>query len=82
MFLAAFGTNESLSVPMTKTGRYVFGFACGVLTFIFRKTSGGFEGGYFVVLAMNIATPFIEEFTKPKVSNEKKGNNEKRRTND
>ena len=82
VFLAAFGTNEALSVPMTKTGRYVFGFVCGVLTFILRKTSGGFEWGYIVVLVMNIVTPFIAEFTKPKVLNEKKGNNEKRRNND
>lgn len=72
VFLSAFATNESLSVPMTKLGRYIFGLACGVLTFVFRKVSGGFEWGYFVVLAMNVLAPFIEELTKPKVLNESK----------
>ncbi len=84
VFLSAFATNESLTVPMTKTGRFIFGAVCGVLTFVFRKTLGGFEWGYFVVLFMNVVSPFIEMLTKPRVLNEsksKKVNNEKRYNN-
>lgn len=66
VFLSAFAMNEFNTVPMTKTGRYVFGLVAGVLTFALRKSSGGFEWGYFVILGMNVISPFIEMFTKPK----------------
>lgn len=82
VFLSAFATNEALTVPMTKTGRIIFGAVCGILTFVFRKASGGFEWGYFIVLAMNVISPFIEMLTKPRVLNEsKRESNEKRRNN-
>ncbi len=83
-FLSAFAVNDAMTVPMTKTGRFIFGAVCGVMTFALRKTSGGFEWGYFVVLFMNILSPFIEMLTKPKVLNEakrKKVNNEERYNN-
>ena len=85
VFLSAFAVNESFTVPMTRTGRIIFGAVCGVMTFVFRKTSGGFEWGYIVVLVMNVLSPFIEKFTKPKVLNAiqpKKVNNEERYSND
>lgn len=83
VFLSAFATNEALTVPMTKTGRIIFGAVCGILTFVLRKASGGFEWGYFIVLAMNVVSPFIEMLTKPKVLNEtkKRKSNEKRCNN-
>ncbi len=72
VFLSVFATNEFCTVPMTKTGRFIFGAVCGVLTFFFRKVSGGFEWGYFIVLLMNVVSPFIETLTKPKPFNESK----------
>ncbi len=80
IFLSAFAMNEANTVPMTKTGRYIFGLVAGALTFALRKTSGGFEWGYFVILGLNIISPFIEMLTKPKALT--KVNDEKRRNND
>lgn len=84
VFLSAFAVNEAMTVPMTKTGRFIFGAVCGVMTFVLRKTSGGFEWGYFVVLFMNVLSPFVEMLTKPKILNEakiKKVKNEERYNN-
>ncbi len=66
-FLAVFATNERQTVPMTSLGRIIFGAVCGSLTFFLHRYVGGFEWGYFVVLVMNILSPFIEMLTKPKV---------------
>lgn len=72
VFLSVFAVNESHTVPVTKLGKIIFGAACGVLIFVTRKIGNGYEWGYFVVLLMNIASPFIEKFTKPRVLGVKK----------
>jgi len=66
VFLSVFATNESCTVPITKNGKFIFGAACGILIFVMRKASGGFEWGYYIVLIMNVISPFIEKFTKPR----------------
>ena len=65
-FLAVFATNERQTVPITSLGRLIFGAVCGSATFFLHRYAGGFEWGYFVVLVMNILSPFIEMLTKPK----------------
>ncbi len=67
IFLAVFAANESNTVPVTKNGKIIFGALCGILIFALRKVGNGFEWGYYVILLMNIASPFIEKFTKPRV---------------
>ena len=67
IFLSVFATNESHTVPLSKNGRLIFGAVCGILIFVLRKVGNGFEWGYYVILLMNIASPFIEKFTKPRV---------------
>lgn len=70
-FLSVFALNEKQTVPVTKSGRVIFGAACGTATFFLRRYAGGFEWGYFVVLLMNILSPFIEMLTKPRAFGEK-----------
>ena len=72
-FISVFAVNESNTVPITKNGRLIFAFSCGVLIFLTRKIGNGFEWGYYIVLLMNIASPFIERFTKPAPLGSKKG---------
>ena len=72
-FISVFAVNESNTVPITKNGRLIFAFSCGVLIFLTRKIGNGFEWGYYIVLLMNIASPFIERFTKPAPLGTKKG---------
>jgi electron transport complex protein RnfD len=65
VFLAVFATNESHTVPMTALGRIIFGAICGITVFALRKTMGGFEAGYIVILLLNAVSPYIEQYTKP-----------------
>ena len=75
VFLSVFAMNESYTVPLTSVGRVIFGIIFGVTVFIFRKTNGGFEWGYYIILVLNIISPFIERLTKPQ--NFKRKTNEK-----
>lgn len=70
-FLSAFAMNEKQTVPLTSSGRIIFGAACGVATFFLRKYAGGFEWGYFVVLALNVLAPFLDKLTRPKPAKKK-----------
>lgn len=72
VFLSVFAMNEKQTVPLTASGRIIFGAVCGIATFFLRKYAGGFEWGYFVILAMNIISPFTEMLTKPKADIRKK----------
>lgn len=65
VFLAVFATNESNTVPITKLGKFVFALIGGVLIFTTRRLGGGFEWGYYIILLLNLASPFIEKFTRP-----------------
>ena len=65
VFLAVFATNESHTVPITALGRIIFGSICGITVFALRKTMGGFEAGYIVILLLNAVSPYIEQYTKP-----------------
>ncbi len=66
VFLSVFALNESHTVPITKLGRIIVGVVAGVLIFVLRKAFGGIELGYIVILLINVVSPFIEAFTKPK----------------
>lgn len=67
VFLSVFATNESHTVPVTRAGRIIFGAVCGTLIFVLRKVGNGIEWSYCVILLMNVASPFIEKLTKPRV---------------
>ncbi len=63
---AFFMATDYVTTPITKKGRLIFGFGCGLLTIIFRLYSSYPEGVMFSILLMNAATPLIDRFTKPK----------------
>ncbi len=63
-FLSLFALNESCTVPQTLLGKTIFALICGCVIFVLRKTAGGFEWGYVVVLALNVASPFIDWFLR------------------
>ncbi len=71
IFLSVFAMSEKQTLPLTDLGRIIFGAVCGIAIFFLRKYAGGFEWGYFVILAMNILSPFIEMLTKPKTKKKK-----------
>lgn len=60
VFLSVFAVNESCTIPQTKTGRFLFAFLLGVLTFALRKTGIAFEWSYAIVLVLNAVSPYID----------------------
>ncbi|MCL2071890.1 MAG: RnfABCDGE type electron transport complex subunit D [Oscillospiraceae bacterium] len=63
---AIFMATDYATNPMTLYGKMLFGFGCGLITFIIRQYGGMNEGVAFSILTMNILTPFIDKITRPK----------------
>ena len=73
LILGAFfmATDYSTS-PITPKGKIIFAVGCGLLTALIRIKGGMPEGVSYSILLMNIMTPIIERYTKPKVFGEVK----------
>lgn len=63
MFGATFMVTDYATTPVTKPGRLIFGFGCGLITFLIRQFGGYPEGVMFSILIMNAITPFLNNFT-------------------
>ena len=72
MLGAVFMATDMVTSPLSRTGKLIFGFGCGLLTVIIRKYGGYPEGVCYSILLMNTATPLIDSFTKPRVYGTKK----------
>lgn len=64
---AFFMATDYVTSPLTRKGQLIFGFACGLLTFIIRRWGGYPEGVSFSILIMNAFVPLIDRVTKPRV---------------
>lgn len=60
---AIFMATDYVTTPITETGKMLFAFGCGLLTFIIRYFCAYPEGVSFSILIMIILTPFIEKWT-------------------
>ena len=63
VFAAVFMATDYVSTPITRTGKMVFAFGCGLLTFLIRSFGAYPEGVSFSILLMNIISPYIEKWT-------------------
>lgn len=72
MFGATFMVTDYATAPVTKKGRLVFGFGCGLITFLIRKFGGYPEGVMFSILIMNSVAPFLNNLTARKYGYGKK----------
>lgn len=64
---AVFMATDYVTTPMTRTGKMIFAFGCGLMTYLIRKYGNGYpEGVSFAILFMNILSPYIESWTKPR----------------
>ncbi|MDO4544178.1 MAG: RnfABCDGE type electron transport complex subunit D [Clostridia bacterium] len=72
LFGAVFMATDYVTNPMTKKGQLVFGIGCGLLVAVIRKFGSYPEGVTYAILIMNILTPLIDRFMKPKVYGEVK----------
>ncbi len=64
---AFFIATDPVSSPNAASGQLVFGFACGLLTWLIRTWGGYPEGVAFAVMLMNAATPVIDRYFKPRI---------------
>ena len=74
LFGATFMVTDYATAPLTGYGRLVFGFGCGLITFLIRKIGGYPEGVMFSILIMNCFTPFLNNRTRRMYGYGKKGN--------
>ena len=66
MLCAFFIATDPVSAATSRSGRLVYGFGIGVLTFVIRSWGGYPDGVAFAVLLMNMAVPAIDHFTQPR----------------
>ena len=72
LFGATFMVTDYATTPVTKPGRLVFGFGCGLITFLIRQFGGYPEGVMFSILIMNAVAPFLNKLTVRKYGYGKK----------
>jgi len=66
VFGATFMITDYVTTPVTVKGRIVFGFGCGLITYLIRTFGGYPEGVMFSILIMNAIAPFLNGLTKQK----------------
>ncbi len=72
MLGAFFMATDYVSTPTTKLGRIIFGVGAGILVVLIRIFGGYPEGVLFSILLMNIFTPIIDRYTRPRIYGEVK----------
>ena len=73
VFGAVFMATDYVTTPITRVGKMIFAFGCGFITFLIRMYGNYPEGVSFAILFMNIISPYIEQWTKPRALG-KRGN--------
>ncbi|MCG2577033.1 RnfABCDGE type electron transport complex subunit D [Dechloromonas sp. XY25] len=67
MLGAFFIATDYVTSPNAPRGQLIFGFGCGLLTWVIRTWAGYPEGVAFAVLLMNSLTPIIDTYFKPRI---------------
>jgi electron transport complex protein RnfD len=62
-----FMATDWVTTPVTKTGRWIFGIGCGVITVLIRVWGSYPEGVSYAILFMNICTPLINQLTRERI---------------
>ncbi|MDO4547865.1 MAG: RnfABCDGE type electron transport complex subunit D [Clostridia bacterium] len=67
LFGAVFMATDYVTCPMTGIGQIIFAFGAGMLVALIRSAGMYPEGVTFAILIMNIVTPLIDKYVKPRV---------------
>jgi len=74
IFLAAFFMiTDMTTTPITLKGQAIFAGGCAILTVAIRKIGGYPEGASYAILLMNLLTPLIDRYIRPRVYGTVKG---------
>lgn len=63
---ACFMATDYVTCPLTAWGQALFALGCGIITFVIRKFSAYPDGITYAILFMNVLTPLIDRFIKPR----------------
>ena len=63
IFGAVFMATDYVTTPITRSGKMIFAFGCGLITFLIRKFGSFPEGVSYAILFMNVLSPYIEKWT-------------------
>lgn len=66
LFGAVFMLTDYSTSPMSALGQVIFAFGAGLITVIIRLYGGYPEGVSYAILLMNVCTPMIDKFVKPR----------------
>jgi electron transport complex protein RnfD len=69
---AFFMATDYATAPVTSKGRFFFGLGCGILTVLIRYFGGFPEGVNYSILIMNMLTPVIDKYARPRLFGEVK----------
>ena len=72
MLGAIFMATDYATSPTTKWGQVIYGVGCGVMTSVIRLFGGYPEGVTYAILLMNVLTPLLDRWTRPRVFGEVK----------
>ncbi|MFH1387640.1 MAG: RnfABCDGE type electron transport complex subunit D [bacterium] len=72
MIGAFFMATDYVTAPVTTQGRFIFGLGCGIMTVLIRFFGGFPEGVNYSILFMNIFTPLIDTYARPRLFGGKK----------
>lgn len=61
------------TTPITPAGQVIFAAGCGLLTILIRQFSSWPEGTMFAILLMNLVTPLLDKYIRPRIYGEVKG---------
>ncbi|MBE7052585.1 MAG: Na+-transporting NADH:ubiquinone oxidoreductase subunit D, partial [Ruminococcaceae bacterium] len=66
MLAGFFMATDYTTSPVSKTGQFVYALFGGLITAVIRVFGGYPEGVTYAILIMNIATPLIDKYIRPK----------------
>jgi electron transport complex protein RnfD len=67
LFGAIFMAVDPVTTPVTKGGRWIFGFGVGLIVMLIRTWGSYPEGVAYAILLMNAVTPLINRWTRPRI---------------
>jgi electron transport complex protein RnfD len=67
MLGAWFMATDMVTSPITRSGKVIFGVGCGTITYIIRTYGGYPEGVSYSILLMNLVSPHIDRYTRPRI---------------
>lgn len=73
LFGAVFMATDYTTCPMTRLGQFIYAAGCGLMVALIRSFGAYPEGVTFAILLMNIITPLLDKYIKPRIYGTKKG---------